>query len=52
MPKPLVTRIPDIPMTKMMIDNFLLGLSPMALIAAAHPPLMDGLDYSSHFRDF
>jgi hypothetical protein len=43
MPKPLVTRIPDIPMTKISIDNFLLGLSPMALIAVARPLLMDGL---------
>jgi hypothetical protein len=52
MPKPLVTRIPDIPMTKMPIDDFLSGLSPMAPIAATHPPLMDGPDYSSRFRDF
>jgi hypothetical protein len=52
MPKPLVTRIPDIPMTKMPIDDFLSGLSPMAPIATVHPPLMDGPDYSSWFRDF
>jgi hypothetical protein len=52
MPKPLVTRIPDISMTKMSIDDFLSGLSPMAPIAAARLPLMDGPDYSSHFQDF
>jgi hypothetical protein len=52
MPKPLVTRIPDIPMKKVLIENFLSGLSLMALIAAARPPLMGVSDYSSHFRDF
>jgi hypothetical protein len=40
--KHLVTGIPDIPMTQMPIDDFLSGLSPMAPIAAARPPLMDG----------
>jgi hypothetical protein len=47
MPKPLVTKIPDILMTKMSIDDFLSGLSPMAPIAVAHPSLMDGPDRSS-----
>jgi hypothetical protein len=37
MAKPLVTRILDIPMTEMSIDDFLSGLSPMALIAATRP---------------
>jgi hypothetical protein len=49
MHKHLVTRILDIPMTKMPIDDFLSGLSPMTLIAATHPLKMDGLDFSSHF---
>jgi hypothetical protein len=52
MPKPLVTKIPDILMTEMPIDDFLSGLSLMALIAAARPPLMDGPDHLSGFRDF
>jgi hypothetical protein len=39
--KHLVTGIPDIPMTQMSIDDFLSGLSPMAQIPAARPPLMD-----------
>jgi hypothetical protein len=52
MHKHLVTRIPDIPMTKMPIDDFLSGLSPMTLIAATRPLKMDGSDFSSRFRDF
>jgi hypothetical protein len=52
MHKHLVTRIPDIPMTKMPIDDFLSGLSPMTLIAAMRPLKMDGSDFSSRFRDF
>jgi hypothetical protein len=52
MPKPRVTRIPDIPMTKMPIDDFLLGLSPMTSIAAMHPLKMDGSNFSSRFQDF
>jgi hypothetical protein len=33
-----VTGIPDIPMNQTPINNFLSGLSPMALIAAMRPP--------------
>jgi hypothetical protein len=44
--KPLVTRIPDIPMTKTSINDFLSGLSPIAPIITTHPPLMDGPDFS------
>jgi hypothetical protein len=33
-----VTGILDIPMTQTPINNFLSGLSPMASIAAMHPP--------------
>jgi hypothetical protein len=43
-PKLLAVRIPDIPMTKKPIDDFLSGLSPMALITSTRPPLMDGPD--------
>jgi hypothetical protein len=52
MPKHFVLGIPDIPMIEMPIDDFLSGLSPMAPIAAARPPLMDGPDHLSRFRDF
>jgi hypothetical protein len=50
MHKYLVTRIPDIPMTQMPINHFLSGLSSMALIAATHPPLMDGPNFSRILR--
>jgi hypothetical protein len=40
--KHLVTRIPNILMTQMLTDDFLSGLSLMAPIAVARPPLMDG----------
>jgi hypothetical protein len=52
MPKHFVLGIPDIPMIEMVIENFLSGLSPMAPIAAMRPPLMDGPDHLSRFRDF
>jgi hypothetical protein len=51
-PKPLVARIPDIPMTKMRIDEFLSGISPMDQIATMHPLKMDGSYFFSWFRDF
>jgi hypothetical protein len=50
MHKHFVTRISDIPMTQMPINQFLAGLSPMALIVAMHPPLMDGPDFSGISR--
>jgi hypothetical protein len=50
MHKHFVTRIPDILMDIMSINDFLSGVFPMALIAAMCPPLMDDPDFSGISR--